>query len=224
MPNLKRNLIALLVASSCLVTGQESIAEVHIVMPNSDDIELSEQEKRDLAIVAASLIPNPSEPLLESIDSGDGLALLDDQRDEPEARYPLIMTIIFPEVAVNEYKKQVPKIVCEGSFDPLVWDDCRESSRWSLKVAGYDYVRINRESITLENIAEMYASLDSAELESPTGASIRSRGVHHILFNSRSGLYHLIGNASSGEQFFIYLRAIEDINGAGYEIAEWSCQ
>ncbi len=46
MPNLKRNLIALLVASSCLVTGQESIAELHIIMLNSDDIELSEQEKR----------------------------------------------------------------------------------------------------------------------------------------------------------------------------------
>ena len=224
MPNLKRNLIALLVASSCLVTGQESIAELHIIMPNSDDIELSEQEKRDLAIVAASLIPNPSETLLESIDSGDGLALLDDQRDEPEARYPLMMTINFPEVAVNEYRKQEPKIVCEGSYDPLVWDYCRESSRWSLKVAGYDYVRINRESITLENIAEMYASLDSAELESPTGASIWSRGVHHILFNSRSGLYHLIGNTSSGEQFFIYLRPIEDIISVGYEIAEWSCQ
>ena len=224
MTKLKRELFALLIASTCLVTGQQSIAELHIIVSNNDDIELSEQEKDDLAEVPVSLIRNPSEMLLTSVEKGDGYALLFDRRDEPTDSYALHVVIKYAEVAVNEYRKTEPEIVCEGSYDPVVWDYCWESSDSSLKVPGYDYIRINHESITIESIADMYAFLDGAELESPTGASIRSRGVHHILFNSRSGLYHLIGNTSSGEQFFIYLRPIEDINGAGYEIAEWSCQ
>ena len=117
MTKLNRKLIALVVALSCLVAGQQSIAELHIVMPESDDIELSEQEKSDLAIMAAGLIPNPTETLLESIDSADGVAWLDDQRDEPEARYPLRMTIHFPEVTVDENRKLEPKFVCEGSYE-----------------------------------------------------------------------------------------------------------
>ena len=224
MTKLFRKLIAMVVALSSIVAGQQSIAQIHIFLPDSGDIELSEQERNDLAVVAASLIPEPSEILMKSVDSGDGFAHIFDQRDEPEARYPITMTIVFPEVTVDQSRKQEPKHACEGSFAPIAWGRCRETSRSSLRVAGYDFVRINHESRTLENLAEMYAALDSAELESPTGALITSQGAHHILFSRTSGLYHVIGQTSNSEQYFAYLRPVEDIYGVRYEIAEWSCQ
>ena len=224
MAKVNHRFSALVVALTGLAMGQHSVAGLHIVMPERDDIELSEQEKGNLAISAAELIPNPTETLLESIDSADGLAWIDDQRNEPEAQHPLRMTINFPEVSVDENRKLEPKFICEGSYDPLVWNYCRETSRWSLKVAGYNYVRINHESITLESIAEMYASLDSAELESPTGAAITSQGAHHILFNWKSELYNVIGRTTNGEQYFTYLRPVEGIYGVRYEVAEWSCR
>lgn len=130
----------------------------------------------------------------------------------------------YPIITVNEYRTFRSGVVCEGSYDPVVWDHCLDSSDSFLKMPGYNQIHINHESITFESVGNMYAFLDAAELESPIGADISSQGVHNLLFNSRVGLYHLIGHTRNSEYFSINLRPIENHDGAKYEISDWSCR
>ena len=147
-----------------------------------------------------------------------------DQRDDPRNEYPLMMIVRYPTITVNDYRTFEPGVLCVGFYDPFIWDHCLESSDTFLKIPGYNQIHINHESITFESVGDMYAFLDGAELESPTGADISSQGVHNLLFNSRTGLYYLIGDTPNDEQFTIYLRPIESPYGAKYEISDWSCR
>ena len=135
-----------------------------------------------------------------------------------------MMMVNYPIITVNEYRTFQPGLVCQGSYNPVVWIYCFESSDTSLNIPGYDQININHESITFESVGDMFAFVDGAELESPTGAHISSQGVSNLLFNSRVGLYHLIGGTLNNEYFSINLRPIENQDGAKYEISDWSCQ
>lgn len=220
----KRNPILFAIGSIGLLLGQQGFGDFYVLTADNRDIELTEQERNELAKVSVGLVENPSAALLESINTGDGIALIKDQREEPGTSHDLRMDITYTESVVDGHTKTEPQIMCEGSFNPVSLDYCRESSMSSLKLPGYDYVRINDDPITIDEIAAMFAYLDSQALQSTTGAAITSHGVHHALLNSRTGLYHLIGSNSRGEQFFIYLRAVNDAHGAIYELTDWSCQ
>ncbi len=224
MAKVKLNFIVLAFAIVSLFTGEHSFGELRIIIPNNYDIELSEQEKAELTETQVSLVRNASELLLTSIKAGEGDAWLMDQRDDARYQYPLKMRVNYPIITVNEYRTFKPGVVCEGFYDPVIWDYCLESSGTFLKIPGYNRIHINHESITFESVGDMFAFLDGSELESPTGADISSQGVHNLLFNSRVGLYHLIGDTRNNEYFSIKLRPIENHDGAKYEISDLSCR
>lgn len=224
MGKMQLNFVVPAFAIVSLLTGEHSCGELRIIIPNNYDIELSEQEKAELTEVPGSLVRNASELLLTSIKAGEGDAWLMDQRDDPRNEYPLMMIVRYPAITVNDYRTFKPGVLCEGFYDPVIWDYCLESSDSFLNIPGYNQIHINHESITFESVGDMYAFLEGAELESPTGAQISSKGVHNLLFNSRVGLYHLIGETRNKEGFTINLRPIENHDGAKYEISDWSCQ
>jgi len=218
------NFVVLAVAIVSLFAGEQSFGELRIIIPNGYDIELSEQEKAELTEIPRTLIRNVSELLLASIENGEGEVWLIDQRDEPREQYPLMAMIGYPEVTVNAYRKYQPRVTCEGSYDPVVWDYCRDSSDSFLKMPGHNQIHINHESITYERVVDMYAFLDSAELESPIGERISSQYVHNLLYRSKTDLYYLIGDTPNHQRFTIYLRPTDSLYGAKYEISDWSCQ
>ncbi len=224
MARIVRNFFVLAFAAVSLLANEASCGELRIIIPNNYDIELSEREKAELTEIPGSLVRSASELLLTSIEAGEGDAWLVDQRDDPRNQYPLMMIVNYPIITVNEYRTLEPKVVCEGSYDPVVWDHCFESSDTYLNFPGYNQIHIDHESITFESAGDMFAFVDGAELESPTGAEISSQGVHNLLFNSRVGLYHLIGDTPNNEYFSISLRPTHSLDGAKYEISDWSCR
>ena len=224
MAKVKLNRIVLALAIVFLLTGKHSFGELRIIIPNNYDIELSEQEKAEITEIPGKLVPNASDLLLTSIKAGEGDAWIVDQRDDPRNEHPLMMMVIYPKITVNEYRTLEPKVVCGGSYDPVVWDYCLDSSDTFLKIPGYNQIHINHESITFESVGDMYTFLDGAELESPSGEHISSQGVHNLLFNSRVGLYHIIGDTPNNERFSIALRPIENQDGVKFEISDWSCR
>ena len=224
MAKIRLNFALLAFTVVSLFTGEQSYGELRIIIPNNYDIEFSEQEKAELSEIPGSLVRNASELLLTSIETGEGVARILDLRDKPGLQHLLLMKVNYPTIVVNDYRTFLPIITCEGSYGPVVWDSCLESSDTFLKIPGYKQIHINHESITFESVVDMYSFLDAAGLESPSGADITSKGVHNLLFNSRSGLYHLIGDTGNHEGFTIYLRPVDGTNGAKYEMTDWSCQ
>ena len=224
MPKARLNRIVLALAIVLLLIGKHSFGDLRVFIPGNYDIQLSEQEKEEINEIPGKLIRNASDSLLISIEAGEGVAWILDLRDEPGLEHPLMMMVTYPTIAVNDYRTFQPKITCEGSYDPVVWDSCLESSDTFLNIPRYNRIHINHESITFESVGDMFAFLDGAELESPTGADISSQGVHNLLFNSTVGLYHLIGDTRNNEYFSINLRPIEKHDGAKYEISDWSCR
>ena len=223
MAKMKLNCVVLTFAIFSLLTGEHSYGELRILISNNE-FELSEREKAELTKIPGSLVRSASELLLTSIEAGEGDAFLMDQGDDSRIQYPFMMMVIYPKITVNEYRTFEPKVVCEGSYDPVVWDHCVESSSTNLNFPGYKKININHESITFESAGDMFAFVDGAELESPTGVEISSQGVHNLLFNSRLGLYTLIGDTPNNEYFSISLRPTHSLDGAKYEISDWSCR
>ena len=207
-----------------LLAPEESLGDLQIIIPNGYEIELTDQEIAALEPVAKSLLSKPSDTLLTAIDADDGEAWLIAPREEEQSDYELMVMLRYPAMNVSNYKTVLPGVTCEGSYEPTIWNYCSETSDSFLSIPGYNQIHINHESITYESVVEMYAVMDGANLESPTGEKIQSLGVHNLLFLRSAGLYHLLGNTTTGERYTVYLRPTDNPRGAKYEITEWSCK
>ncbi|RZV37535.1 MAG: hypothetical protein EX272_05230 [Chromatiales bacterium] len=224
MANVKLNSIALALAVVSLLAGERSCGELRIVIPDNYELELTEKERVELPQVPGSLVHNASELLMTSIKANDGDAWLLDQRDDLRNEYPLMMLVIYPKITVNEYRTVEPMVVCGGSYDPVVWEYCLETSDTYLDIPGYRQIHIDHVSITADSAQEMLAFVEAAKLETPTGSQIAAVDVHNILYNTSVGLYHIIGDTPGDEYFSIKLRRIEYKGVAKFEISDWSCR
>ena len=215
---------ALPLALAVILGGESASGEMRIIVPNNYDIELSDQEKEELREAPARLVRNPSGPLLKAINDNTGEAWLVDQRGDPRSEYPLCVTIVYPTIAVNDHRTVRPSVACEGTYNPVVWDYCFESSDTYLDIPGHGQIHVGHASITVESAQAMLAFVDAAKIETPAGSSIVSRDVHNILYNSNVGLYHVIGDTPDDEYFSIKLRPIGEFGAMKFEISDWSCR
>jgi hypothetical protein len=220
MANLKLNRLALVLSIAIFLCGERGFGDIRI----NYDIELSDQEKIETAHAPEKLISNASHLLRMSFGAADGDAWVIDKRDEPRNQYPLMMLVHYPTIKVNDYRTFRPAVVCEGTYNPVVWEYCVESSDTFLDIPGHRQIHIGHASITAKSAQEMLAFVDAAKLETPSGSQIAARDVHNVLYNTNVGLYHIIGITPDDEYFSINLRPIEKEGAATFEISDWSCR